>query len=145
MMFHVDKIYQKSCMQGHKYATIYTFKSPNSKIRRQRGGGESFSVHRIYLTLFLFCFEAFPTNVSIQMVIKNIHSLDEINMVCILILSSSELDLEPGAAIWQLTKNFDLLSHYRTFPWTSYYDRGGRTNAWSSNTIKLHLWNWTRK
>ena len=78
------------------------------------------------------------------MVIKNIHSLDEINMVCIL-YTPSELDLEPGAAIWQLTKNFDLLSHYRTFPWTSYYDRGGRTNAWSSNTIKLHLWNWTRK
>ena len=37
------------------------------------------------------------------------------------------------------------MSHYRTFPWTSYYDRGGRTNAWSSNTIKLHLWNWTKK
>lgn len=33
----------------------------------------------------LFLLSDFPTNVSIQIVIKNIHSLNEINMVSILI------------------------------------------------------------
>lgn len=34
---------------------------------------------------FYFYFSDFPTNVSIQIVIKNIHSLDEINMVSLLV------------------------------------------------------------